>query len=49
VGDHHVRARVDEAPRGEPSAEDILAARLARGEIDETEYKARRDALRSQH
>ena len=32
------------SPRGEPSAEDILAARFARGEIDESEYKARRDA-----
>jgi len=34
-------------PRGAHSAEEILAARFARGEIDETEYKARRDTLRS--
>jgi len=30
-----------------PSAEDVLADRLARGEIDEDEYRRRRDALRS--
>ena len=30
-----------------PSAEDLLADRLARGEIDEDEYRRRRDALRS--
>lgn len=29
-----------------PSAEDVLAERLARGEIDEDEYRRRRDALR---
>jgi putative membrane protein len=29
------------------SAEDVLAERLARGEIDEDEYRRRRDALRS--
>lgn len=28
------------------SAEDVLAERLARGEIDEDEYRRRRDALR---
>ena len=28
------------------SAEDVLADRLARGEIDEDEYRRRRDALR---
>jgi putative membrane protein len=28
------------------SAEDVLAARFARGEIDEAEYRRRRDALR---
>ena len=28
------------------SAEDLLAERLARGEIDEAEYRSRRDALR---
>ncbi|MFF4015745.1 SHOCT domain-containing protein [Streptomyces sp. NPDC001843] len=30
-----------------PSAEDILRERLARGEIDEDEYRRRLDALRS--
>jgi putative membrane protein len=29
------------------SAEEILSERLARGEIDEDEYRRRRDALRS--
>jgi putative membrane protein len=29
------------------TAEDLLAERLARGEIDEDEYRRRRDALRS--
>jgi len=29
------------------SAEDLLAERFARGEIDEDEYRRRRDALRS--
>ena len=33
------------ATRGGP--EDLLAERLARGEIDEDEYRRRRDALRS--
>ena len=28
-------------------AEDVLAERLARGEIDEDEYRRRRDALRN--
>jgi putative membrane protein len=28
------------------SAEDVLAERLARGEIDEEEYRRRRDAIR---
>jgi putative membrane protein len=32
---------------GPQSAEDLLAARFARGEIDEDEYRRRRDALRS--
>jgi putative membrane protein len=30
-----------------PSAEDVLAERFARGELDEEEYRRRRDALRS--
>ncbi len=35
------------APRSDrPSAEDLLAERFARGEIDEDEYRRRRDALR---
>jgi putative membrane protein len=29
------------------NAEDILAERFARGEIDEAEYRTRRDALRT--
>jgi putative membrane protein len=33
----------------ERSAEDILAERFARGEIDEEEYTARLDALHSRH
>ena len=32
---------------GTSSAESVLADRLARGEIDEDEYRRRRDALRS--
>jgi putative membrane protein len=35
------------AERRGSSAEQILAERLARGEIDEDEYRRRRDALRS--
>ena len=34
------------AQPGRSSAEDVLAERLARGEIDEDEYRRRRDALR---
>jgi putative membrane protein len=34
------------AQPGTSSAEDVLAERLARGEIDEEEYRRRRDALR---
>jgi putative membrane protein len=35
------------ASRGRTTAEDLLAERLARGEIEEDEYRRRRDALRS--
>ena len=34
------------AQPGRSTAEDLLAERLARGEIDEEEYRRRRDALR---
>jgi putative membrane protein len=34
-------------PRAAGSAEHLLAERFARGEIDEVEYRHRRDALRS--
>jgi putative membrane protein len=34
------------AQPGRGSAEDVLAERLARGEIDEDEYRRRRDVLR---
>ena len=34
------------APRAASAAEQILAERLARGEIDAEEYRRRRDALR---
>jgi putative membrane protein len=34
------------AQPGRSPAEDLLAERLARGEIDEEEYRRRRDALR---
>jgi putative membrane protein len=34
-------------PNPSGSAEELLAGRLARGEIDEDEYRRRRDALRS--
>jgi putative membrane protein len=33
-------------PTAPSSAEELLAQRFARGEIDEAEYRARRDALR---
>ena len=32
-----------------PSPEDVLAGRFARGEIDEEEFRRRREALRSSH
>jgi putative membrane protein len=32
--------------RSAPGAEDVLAERFARGEIDEEEYRQRRDILR---
>lgn len=41
---HVTEPRGTEQRRG--SAEEILAERLARGEIDEDEYRRRRDALR---
>ena len=31
---------------GQPSGESVLAERFARGEIDEAEYRRRRDVLR---
>ena len=34
-------------PRGRSSADELLDERFARGEIDEEEYRRRRDALRS--
>jgi putative membrane protein len=34
---------------GGPSAEDVLAERYARGEIDAEEYRQRRMVLREQH
>lgn len=43
-----VRHSVDRGQRGTSrGAEDVLSERLARGEIDEDEYRRRRDALRS--
>jgi putative membrane protein len=43
-----VRQSVDPGRRGTSrAAEDVLSERLARGEIDEDEYRRRRDALRS--
>ncbi len=35
------------APSSKPTAEDILADRLARGEIDTEEYRHRVDAIRT--
>lgn len=37
----------DRSATSRPTAEDVLAERFARGEIDEQEYHQRRDALRS--
>ena len=42
---HSVPASAPQPSR--PSAEDVLADRLARGEIDEDDYRRRRDALRA--
>lgn len=39
-----VRRGGDARTRG--SAEDVLAERFARGELDETEYRQRRDVIR---
>ena len=41
---HHTDS--GDSSRQRASAEQILAERLARGEIDEDEYRRRRDALR---
>jgi len=43
---HHTDSGTPRAGRTS-AAEDVLADRLARGEIDEEEYRRRRDALRS--
>ena len=43
----HSAAHAGPRDPARPSAEDVLADRLARGEIDEDEYRRRRDALRS--
>jgi len=42
---HHTDSGTSGSRRS--GAEEILAERLARGEIDEDEYRRRRDALRS--
>jgi putative membrane protein len=42
-----VRHFGDGGRRSVRGAEDVLADRFARGEIDEEEYRTRRDALRS--
>jgi len=41
---HHTESGTSTGRRN--TAEDLLAERLARGEIDEDEYRRRRDALR---
>ena len=42
-----VRRSDDRGASARSGPEDLLAERLARGEIDEDEYRRRRDALRS--
>ncbi len=42
-----VRHFSDGARRSARGAEDVLAERFARGEIDDEEYRTRREALRS--
>jgi putative membrane protein len=37
--------RQDRSPRSRPTAEQVLAERYARGEIDEDEYRRRLDVL----
>jgi putative membrane protein len=39
-------ARSSEAASGHPSTDQVLAERYARGEIDELEFRRRREALR---
>ena len=43
---HHTDSGTSTGQRS--TAEDMLAERLARGEIDEDEYRRRRDALRGE-
>jgi putative membrane protein len=46
---HHL-ARRDGRPTAHPrTAEELLAERFARGELDEPEYRARLDVLRERH
>lgn len=42
-----VLMRGNERPRGRATAEEVLAERFARGEIDEDEYRRRRDLVRA--
>ena len=39
--------RRNEAPRTRATPEDVLAERFARGELDEVEYRHRRELVRS--